>query len=268
MQLLSTFFSFVLLLRLAFADVDIQQPSKSSYDGSGGTLSIDVSWKDDDDSDSDTSLSNVQWYSIVLCTGSNSEIHPVYTVPNKVSAKKTSDTIEIDNDKLPNGIYFVQVYADFSQGHTIHYSSRFKVTGMKGEASTLTFKSNALTISGDSPGDQIDVDAGGSINSASFTVPYTEQTGKTRYAPMQTQPGTKITATAYSRRQATSAYTPYKSLSPSPNVRSTITPGWSYSVTSKTNTNHQAPYPTYFYPASSRVKLATLSNAKRRRWLD
>lgn len=267
MRLLSSIFSVLALLQLALADVSIKEPSDTSYSASGGLVSIPVSWKDDGDSD-DTDLSKVQWYSLVLCTGSNSAIDAAYKVQGQLSAKKTSSTIEIDSDQVPNGQYFVQVYAKFDQGYTIHYSNRFKLTGMKGDASTLTFKSDALTETGDAPSPQINVQADTSINSAWFTIPYTKQTGKTRYAPMQTQPAGSVTATTYSRREATSAYTPFKSISPSPNVHSTITPGWSYSVTSKTNTNNAAPYPTYYYPASSRVQKATLSNAKKRRWLE
>ncbi|RPA93154.1 cell wall synthesis [Choiromyces venosus 120613-1] len=72
--------------------------------------------------------------------------------------------------------------------------------------------------------------------SASMAIPYTLQTGPTRYAPMQTQPGQSITATETRRQYPTSAYTIFTTKGPIPNIQATITQGWDYTVTSKINT--------------------------------
>lgn len=261
----------VALIVQVIADVSITAPaSGKSYSASSGSVTVTVKWVDDTDDDSDdTSLSKVTKYAIVLCTGSNSQIKSVKTLTTDLSKDELEYAAVIDDSYGPDGDYFIQVYATFSEGYTIHYTNRFELTGMSGSASDFTFSASYFSVTGDSPSAQTDIGGGAtSINSASFSVPYTEQTGRTRYAPMQTQPGSSISYTMYSTRLATSAYTPYTSISPSPDVWSTITPGWSYTVTSVYNTASVAAYPTYYYPASSRVQLATLSAAKKRRWLD
>lgn len=267
---LKQLWSLLFLFAYALADVSILQPAVgSTFSGLGGTATFTVLWIDDtDDKDSPTSLSKVSKYSIVLCTGSNSNIKPLKTLTTSLTSSSLSYDASVLSSDVPNGIYFVQVYAQFPDGYTIHYTPRFSLTGMNGQTNTITFPASLLSISGDGPDAQLQV--GGtqiSINSASFTVPYTLQTGKTRFAPMQMQPGTLVTHTMYSTRHPTSAYTPYTSLSPSPNVYSTITPGWSYAVTSLFNTAAIAAYPTYYYPASERVVQASLSSAKQKRWL-
>lgn len=272
------------LLLVAFvarvlADVSISKPIKGqSYDATGGAVTVSVVWGDDtDDSDSSTSLSKVTKYAIVLCTGSNSQIISVKTFTTSLTSGSTLYDASIDPSVGPNGEYFIQVYAQYGSGVTIHYTNRFQLTGMSWSGSTFTapggstFPAALFSVTGDTPSPQVNVGGEGTtaaIDSKSFTVPYTLQTGKTRFAPMQTQPGTSVSYTMYSTRHATSAYTPYASLSPSPNVYSTITPGWSYTVASSFNSAPVAAYPTYYYPASSRVQQASLSAAKKRRWLD
>lgn len=267
--LLATFFA---LLGLTVADVEITKPATGeSFSASGGSAKVSIQWKDTSDSKDDAdSLSKVQSYAIVLCTGPNSDISAVKALEKKLKAGSTSYEATIDANIGPNGQYFIQVYAVYpDNGHSIYYTNRFKLTDMKGEADTYTFPASYFSISGDQPLPQPYAAAQPtSINSKSFSVTYTLQTGKTKFAPMQTQPGSTVTATTYSRRHPTSAYTPYKSYSPSPNALSTITPGWDYTVVSKVNSASVAGYPTEFYPASSRVKQATLSAQKRRRWLE
>ncbi|RKP28468.1 cell wall synthesis KRE9KNH1 [Metschnikowia bicuspidata] len=261
----------LLLFVYALADVSISQPIAGvSFSGLGGTVSFKVSWIDDTDNSDDTlSLSKVSKYLIVLCSGSNSNIKPVKTLSDSVASSARSYDASLLSTDVPNGNYFVQVYAQFANGYTIHYTPRFSLTGMSGQTATLTFAASLLTVAGeDGPDAQLQV--GGtpvSINSASFTVPYDLQTGRTKYAPMQIQPGTVVTHTMYSTRYYTSAYTPFTSLSPSPNVYSTITPGWSYAVTSLFNSAAIAEYPTLYYPASQRVIQASLSSARKKRWL-
>lgn len=261
----------VALVVQVFADVSITLPtSGKSFSASGGSTTVTVKWVDDTDDDTDdTSLSKVTKYAIVLCTGSNSQIKSVKSLTTSLSKSSLEYDAVIDSSLGPSGDYFIQVYAQFSGGYTIHYTDRFELTGMSGAASDFTFSASLFSVTGDGPDAQTQLGgATATINSASFSVAYTLQTGKTRYAPMQTQPGSSISYTMYSTRLPTSAYTPYSTLSPSPNVYSTITPGWSYTVTSAYNTASVAAYPTYYYPASSRVQLASLSAANRRRWID
>lgn len=264
----------VALVARVFADVSISEPATgNSYDATSGAVVVSVKWVDDTtDTGSATSLSKVTKYAIVLCTGTNTQIQPVKSFTTSLPSSSLLFDASIDKSTGPNGDYFIQVFAQYPSGYTIHYTNRFVLTGMTGAASLFTFPANMFSVTGQAPSPAFSINGEGtptaSIDSASFTVPYTLQTGQTRYAPMQTQPGTTITYTMYSNRHATSAYTPYTSLSPSPNVFSTITPGWSYTVTSTFNSASVAGYPTYYYPASSRVQQASLSAANKRRWLD
>ena len=125
---------------------------------------------------------------------------------------------------------------------------------MKGYAVTIV-----VTVDGAAPSDQISASGKASEDtSASFTIPYTLQSGLRRYAPMQMQPGTKVTATTWTRAFPTSAVTFYSTKGPKPNALVTTTPPWSYSYSSEVNWASVAPYPTNWYPASQRK----LSKAK------
>lgn len=256
------------LVSLALADVEITAPKAGdSFSGSSGKATFDIKWKDNSDDGDTLSLDNVETYTISICTGPNSEIDCVDTLVKAQAISGNEYSATIDQSDLPNGYYYLQFYTVFKSksGTTINYSDRFRLTGMSGSTATV---SQPVTNTGDAPSGQTSV-ASAAINSASFSVSYTLQTGKTKYAPMQLQPGSSISYTTWSRRFPTSAYTPYTSISPSPNAASTITPGWSYTAKSATNTAASAGYPTYFYAASSRVSKATLSAAtKRKRWLD
>lgn len=256
------------LLQQVSADVSVTSPTDgASFSASGGTVSVPISWTDDVDDSSDTfSLSNVQSYTVLICYGSAASIkcatnQPLLAQKTEPSKKFTAD---IPSSSYPNGFYFFQIYTVFKdKSTTIHYTGRVKLSGMTGP--TTIDASN----DGDTPLAQTSEAGGangGTIKSEWFTIPYTLQTGKTRYAPMQTQPGSEITATTWNRRFPTSAVTYYTSASPSPNVHSTITPGWNYTAISAVNWATPAPYPTYFYPASERVSKAKLKTAKKKRW--
>ena len=164
------------------------------------------------------------------------------------------------------------MYNTYDLGISILYTDRFQLKGMDG--GSMTFGSTkslsvALTATGDAPAATTQ---GGdtSIDSRSFSVTYTKQTGTKRYAPMQTQPGSTITHKSMTRRFATSSYSAYSTYKKSPNVMTTITPGWDYDVTSLPNYATVAPYPNTAYPASERITATAslTSAAKKRRWLD
>lgn len=268
MQLIPYWFALAFLIRAAFADVSITKPtSGNTYTALGGSVSVELAWEDDLGSDDDAaSLTNAASFTIVLCTGPNSDIKAVATLTEGLANTVTSYTADIAASDAPDGTYFFQVYAVFTLGYTIHYSNRFKLSGMTGSASTLTFSASLLSITGDGPGAQSALTTTATYALSMFSVTYTLQTGTVRFAPMQTQPGSTITHTSWSRRHATSSYTPYSTIRPSPSVYSTITPGWDYAVTSKYNTATVIGQPSYWYPASSRVVAASISSANKKRW--
>lgn len=212
-------------------------------------------------------------YTILLCYGAEDGTGTIKCLDDDpiLKAQKVSGTSYkalIDASMVPNGYYYFQVYAAYpQQGYSIHYTERFQLKGMSGPS---TIKA---TATGDTPGPQVSIEgvdgAGGAVNSKSFSITYTLQTGKTRYAPMQMQPGSTITHSKYSTRYPTSAVTYYSTKAKSPVVYSTITPGWSYSRKSYTNLATAQSFETSHYAASDKVKQATLSAGdKRKRWID
>jgi hypothetical protein len=143
-------------------------------------------------------------------------------------------------------VYFLKMETIATAGgYTWNYSPRFTLSGMTG-----TFSAAALAEQkkGDtSPPASVDTTTSATTTDGGLSlakVPYTMQTGPTRYAPMQTQPGSKITAKSASRLYPTSSVSLFKTIGPAPNVQTTITQPWDYTVTSLENTASPAPNPT------------------------
>lgn len=256
------------LLAPVFADVEITSPEEGDkFSGSSGKATIIVKWDDNSDSDSDMSLDNVKSYTLSLCTNGS----PIQCLDPTIKQKEITSntaTVSVEQNDVPSGYYFIQVYTLFTNGgSTINYTPRFRLTDMEGTSGTLV-----VTVTGDQPGGQTSGfgQTTGSDISKSFTVPYTLQTGRTRYAPMQMQPGSTVTATTWTRKFPTSAVTYYSTRHTKPVVHSTITPGWSYTASSEVNWATVAPYPTNWYAASERKlsKASITATKKRKRWIE
>lgn len=265
----SMFVTYVLVTLLAFfskviADVSISKPtSGQTFAASGGTVTVPLSWIE---SQSTPQLSQIEQYRFTICTGPNSNINGIDTL-DKVSASDITDNsynLQIPASIGTNGNYFVQIYAVTKDGgYTIHYTYRFALTGMTGTLAATGSDVNP-------PSAEVNVANAGVTTtmspeelSKSFAVYYTSQTGKTRYAPMQTQPGSSVSATTWTRRYPTSAVTYYSTVKNSLDQVSTITPGWSYTISSAINWATPAPFPSAnggWYNPSSKVTPASLSS--------
>lgn len=254
----------LLLLTQVIADVSISKPlTGASYAVSGGTVSVEISWIE---SNANPLLGDIESYTFVLCSGPNTDIDPVETIA-KVSASDISDytyTASIDASIGASGSYYIQVYAQVAKGFTIHYTSRFSLTGMTGsykptDGGSTTPPSAQTSLADDGAA------AATSIDTRSFTLQYSQQTGATRYAPMQTQPGTKVTAnkSSWTRRYPTSSVSYFSTVRNDLLAQSsTITQGWSYIISSAINWATPAPYPSAnggWYNPSQKVKAATIS---------
>lgn len=261
-------------LALVAADVSPSLPKDGAlFSASGGSASVDISWIDD--GSSDFAPKDIKSQSILLCTGPNLQID-CYKSPLTVSTDLTDSdgngkyTASIPATKGPNGNYYFQIYTLFKDGsNTIHYTRRFKLSGMSG-APDPSFAADAYSASGAPPQAQLSGKTQGktsAIDSASFTVPYAEQSGETKYAPMQLQPGSTVTATTWTRKYELLAVTYFTTKGPKPVVMTTLTPGWSYTPESATNWALVAPFPTAYYPALERAAKATLAPTNKKRWL-
>ncbi|KAG0653363.1 Cell wall synthesis protein kre9 precursor [Monosporozyma unispora] len=235
---------FTSLLNFVIADVTIYSPAKGkTFKASGGSVTIPLKWIDDGNY---PPLKKVEYYTFSLCYGPNSDVKCYYTIGKQVTpdditvTKGTEGNLYSYDSIIPaaavgNGQFYIQVYAVVKgEGDTIHYSPRFALSGMTGPISTFTYtystQPNAITEINTGPATTV-----ASIDSKSFSIAYTLQTGSSRFAPMQMQPGSKITATTWTRKFPTSKVTYYSTYRKSLDQLTTITPGISYIMTSDIN---------------------------------
>ena len=131
-----------------------------------------------------------------------------------------------------------------SSGTTVtNYSKRFSLTGMTG-VFPANVQAGIKAVSGTSgPPTEKQVqgqqgnNAGGAAGPAgAYTVPYTMQTGATKYAPMQGRPGTKITAASPKPQYPTSSVSIVSTFLPTPVQVTTMTMSQTASVESRANT--------------------------------
>ncbi|XBW36306.1 hypothetical protein QEN19_001891 [Hanseniaspora menglaensis] len=236
--------TFTMLMKVVNADVQVVLPSYGrTFEVSGSTVPITIAWLDNQqypDLDSD-----VNAYTFSLCSGPNSHIESIKTLATRISPDDItldgiiySYDIEIDADIAASGIFFIQVYASGSFGYTIHYSERFSISGLTG-----TLSATAAGAATAPPSAQYSINTGTTtvptINSASFSIPYPKQSGISKFAPMQTQPLTSVTnpTASWSRRFPSSDVTYYTTAlaGSKRDCTTTITPGWSYYISSDIN---------------------------------
>jgi len=123
-------------------------------------------------------------------------------------------------------------------GSVINYSSRFTLTDMTG-----TFTQDVITALGavtgtTGPPTQLIAAAGGAASAAGdeYDIPYNQQTGLTKYAPMQPLPPHTITQQNTSPLWPTSSVPIATTFLPIPSVQTTITQGATWVFTSHQNT--------------------------------
>ena len=257
------------LCLFVIGDISIVEPEEgSTYKPTSGEVTVPIQFSDNTDY---PLITDVTLFTIKLCTGPNTAMNCPYTIENKLSPAKLKSTTSTDDDEttlynynvtfsssvVGSGQFFFQINALVdSNNYAIHYSPRFILKTMAGTVGTNTYTGTEapsaqynLPDSGDS----------GSIDSASFTVPYTLQTGVSRFAPMQMQPNTSVTRTAWTTKFPTSAVTYYSTFRKSLQQKTTITPGWSYTFTSDYNYATVAKCPSDnggWYKPSKRITLS------------
>ncbi|KAG0672457.1 Cell wall synthesis protein kre9 precursor [Maudiozyma exigua] len=215
---------------------DIYEPS------SDGSVSIKIQLSDNTDY---PLITDVKLLKVNLCTGPNTKFNCKYPIETNLSpAKLTQSTdptdgtiyynykVSFPGSDVGDGQFFLQINALVdSNNYALHYSPRFLLKDMTGDVSTNTF--TALT----EPTAEyvLPKKGGGKVDSRSFTIPYTLQTGISRFAPMQMQPDSTVTKKTWSNKYPTSDVTYYTTFAKSLQQMTTITPGWSYTFTSDYN---------------------------------
>lgn len=123
-------------------------------------------------------------------------------------------------------------------GTVINYSKRFTLTGMTGTFPQPVLDGLKNVKGTDGPPTQNEVAGGNPAKSAAdgpWAVPYTLQTGLTRYAPMQPLPPTKITVDKATPLFPTSAVTFAKTWLPPASIQTTLTQSATYVINSRAN---------------------------------
>lgn len=188
------------------------------------------------------SVDAISKYIFTLCTGSASSIVSV----KKLGTFSQSDfpsneaIFTIQNDMGSNGYYFIQMMTfDDEQRFAIHYTPFFQLLGMV----------NNNNIANKDPLVQRPAMEIGAIQSPiDNNIPYHKQVGQIKYAPMQTQPLTKVIKVhnQWQRKNPkTSQHTYYSRLyKPSiSEVTTTITPGRDYYTETKQHNASPQPMP-------------------------
>lgn len=132
----------------------------------------------------------------------------------------------------------IQSIATSGGGTIKNYSSRFTLSGMIG-VFTPAIQTALTTVSGTAGPER---DTGGlaaataSIAGDLWAIPYDQQIGNTKYAPMQPIPPTKITATNTKPIWPTSGVTIATTFLPIPTIATTLTQAQTHVVPSHPNT--------------------------------
>lgn len=257
----------MLFLQLVRSDVAIVGPAlDQTYDASDGSVTIEIDWMYTPNAPLQSDFTQ---FTFSLCSGPNYNIEAFLTLGSSKDINALQFTAKVADSVGSDGYYYIQIFAQTTDGYTIHYSPRFKLTGMAGAKLADT----TLYTMPPTPETRITTgDVGATIDSRSFTVPYALQTGLVKYAPMQTQPGTKVSASKWTRKYDTSSVSYFTTNSQQPEQHTTLTPGWSYFISSDHNYASAAPMPSNnggWYDPKKRQSLTTrrinVSNLMKRR---
>ncbi|KAF3933522.1 hypothetical protein ABW20_dc0105693 [Dactylellina cionopaga] len=246
----SLLFLTALLPSAALGEVVFSSPvSGKSF--TGGT-EFTVTWTDDGNDPKTTPAGTL---TLDVCVGSNAEIFPLVTLGTPgmtfllASAGLADDAgaakVTIPATIAGNGPYFfLRMTWTTTTGTVVNYSDRFTMSGMLGVFSPAMQAANAV---GDTDRPEaihpVQAEAAPDPNGGDFAIPYGEQTGTIKYAPMQPRPGSKITAKGTKRLYPTSSYTVFTAKGGPPNVRTTVTQPITYQLTTVENEASPAPMP-------------------------
>ena len=156
-------------------------------------------------------------------------------------SESRAETIQTSTIISPFASSYLKMVANTATGGSvINYSPRFTLTGMTGTWSPAVAAAiNGITAPTDVPtGTTQNAGAAPGAAAAGGTIlPYSLQTGLTRFAPMQGVPPTKITAAkSPTPLFPTSAFTVATTYLPLPTIVTTTTASQTFSVSSQVNT--------------------------------
>ncbi|KAK0654651.1 Cell wall synthesis protein KRE9 [Lasiodiplodia hormozganensis] len=255
---------------ISFANADVLFTSVTGGDSltvGAGPSSVTVEWTD---SGSEPKITQLHSYVLDLCAGTNDNFVSVKTITSKglfwFGNIAKGIILPTDGGDAENAYFFriVSLTKD-GQAYTT-YSPRFTLYGMTGSFPEPVQEALAanpiidtdppvIAISDDESDTELKKRQGAAPIGAgvaatvtaaggSYTIPYTMQTGLTKYAPMQRVPSSKITKSDPSRQFPTSAYTAYTTYAKTPTQVMTVTQSGTFTISSKEATQSAAAMPT------------------------
>lgn len=231
--------SFVLSV---FADVKFTKPEPGATIEAGGTLTIE--WEESGES---PSLDSLLSYQLFLCAGGNDDgtFIPLKTLVPTGSfstGNTASSMVEVGLGEDVENAYFIKMISAAQGGSVINYSPRFSISGMTGTFPATVTAGLASVDGTEGPATENNIQTNQQgVGTApgpdgDFGVPYTMQTGATRYAPMPKLAPTKITAQKPTPLHPTSAVQFASTFLPTPSQKLTVTQSYTFSVVSSENT--------------------------------
>ncbi|KAF2489250.1 hypothetical protein BU16DRAFT_531577 [Lophium mytilinum] len=236
------------LAPFALADVQFTVP-KAGGSMPGGAITVE--WKESGNS---PSLTDLKSYQLFLCAGGNDDatilqLTAITTSGTFTAGNKAIGTIGIGvgASTIKNAYFFKMISVATEGGQVINYSDRFSLTGMTGTFPDA-YAAAAKAVTGTDGPPTVNQVADGAnpaqpVDPSAYNVPYTLQTGLTKFAPMQPVPPTKITKKNASPQYPTSAVTFAKTFLPTPKQVTTQTMSQTFSVKSMENSAPAAPMP-------------------------
>lgn len=228
------------------ADVEFTSPAPGDEVAGGTTLR--VQWKDSGDA---PSLADLKSYKLFLCAGGNANPVQLAALTEQgvfSTGNSASGTVSASiGASEPENAYFLRMESVATVGGTvINYSKRFSLTGMTGTFPQAVLDGMEDVTGLDGPPTKNDVagqQASQTIAEGLYGVPYNEQTGPTKYCPMQPLPPTKIIKDKPTPLWPTSGVTFAKTFMPTPQQVTTLTLAQTFSVASRMNDAAPAPHP-------------------------
>ncbi|BDD60548.1 hypothetical protein MAP00_005671 [Monascus purpureus] len=243
------------------ADVEFTVPPAGSTIKAGDVIT--VHWKE---SGNHPTISELAQYDLYLCAGGDtpdSYDEAELLIKNGVFERGNSVSFRISPSVGGDdaNAYFLKMVSSGPGTSIINFSDRFTISDTTGSFSDK-IKENVLSIS-DPSGQMIRAhhereELRKRQNIGAYTIPYDQQSGLTRYAPMAKRPGTAITATVTAPQYPTSAYALATTYLAEATIKTTLSATATYSVSSVENTA----------PAASQATVDSKMKRFLERWKD
>jgi len=223
---------------LQFASADVKFTSPAAGDTLTGGGAITITWQD---SGAAPSISDLSTYQLFLCAGGNAagtfiQLAAVTTSGSFANGNTAEGTFAagLGASTPANAYFFKMISVDTAGGTVTNYSPRFSLSGMTGTFPQSVIDGMQDVTGTDGPATENNVQgaaASSGSGTASFALPWSMQTGLTKYVGMQPYPPSKITQKTKTPLYPTSPYTIATTAMAHPTILTTVTQPitWSFS---------------------------------------